>query len=159
MFKTKTLTKLLTEAVSRLIVADIYGGFCRSVFTQFCPGWPLITRTELRKITGIITRRPRHRTKICCFTAPPRGVAWHITVVQITTENEESISLSPVKKHSKYVQCLERDASECVLSPRSICHLWVMGWENGRKSFSYLLNSKLCFHVLRIFSESLISLN
>ena len=73
LFKSKTLTKLKTEAVSHLIVADIYGGFCRSVFTQFCPSWPLITRRELRKITRIITRRPmarRHRTRICCFTAP-----------------------------------------------------------------------------------------
>ena len=83
MFKNKTLTKLKTEAVSRLIVADIYGGFCRSVFTQFCPGWPLITRRELRKITGIITRRPRHSTKICCFTAPlhPKRRGKHIIVV------------------------------------------------------------------------------
>ena len=113
--------------MSRLIVADIYGGFCRSVFTQFCPGWPLITRTELRKITGIITRRPRHSTKICCFTAPPRGVAKQIIVVQITTKNEESISLSPVKNTQNIFNVLE-DTPLDVFSPLGqfvTCELWV----------------------------------
>ena len=126
----RTLTKFKTKAVSHLIVADIYGGFCRSVFTQFCPGWPLITRGELRKITGIITRRARHRTKICCFTAPQE--MWHtITEVQITTgKREEFFSLRLVKNTQNIFNILKKTPMD-LFSPSHplglfvTCELWV----------------------------------
>ena len=83
-FKNKTLTKVKTEAVSHLIVADIYGGFCRSVFTQFCPSQPLITRRELAENNWNNYTPAASQDKDLLFYCTPRGVAYR--EVQITTD-------------------------------------------------------------------------
>ena len=88
-FKNKSLTKLRTEAVSRLIVADIYGGFCRSVFTQFCCSLAINYPGRAAENNWNNYTPAASQDKDLLFYCPPRGVAWNIIVVQITSINEE----------------------------------------------------------------------
>ena len=121
------MTKLRTEAVSRLIVADIYGGFCRSVFTQFCCSLAINYPGRAAENNWNNYTPAASQDKDLLFYCTPRGVAWNIIVVQITSINEEFYSLVYGKKHSNIFNVLEETPLD-LFSPLGLfvtCELWV----------------------------------